>query len=105
MAILWFQIFACSARLARFDVASVRPKSANVAAIVFSSDTTGKPKGIMNSQKRLLEAAKGYNIPKAFHWIDATTAGPTGKPFRRALREYRQEFASFRRSRDDVDLL
>jgi non-ribosomal peptide synthetase component E (peptide arylation enzyme) len=28
----------------------------------------------------------GYNIPKAFHWIDAMPTGPTRKLFRRALR-------------------
>jgi acyl-coenzyme A synthetase/AMP-(fatty) acid ligase len=44
---------------ARFDVAAARPKPDDVAAIVFSSGTTGKPKGIMHTQKTMLEAAKG----------------------------------------------
>ena len=39
-----------------------RPKPSDVAAIVFSSGTTGKPKGIMHSQKTLLEAAKGGQV-------------------------------------------
>ena len=46
----------------RFDVAANRPKPSDVAAIVFSSGTTGKPKGIMHSQKTLLEAAKGGQV-------------------------------------------
>jgi len=47
---------------APFDVAANRPKASDVAAIVFSSGTTGKPKGIMHSQKTLLEAAKGGQV-------------------------------------------
>ena len=47
---------------ARFDVAANRPKPADIAAIVFSSGTTGKPKGIMHSQKTMLEAAKGGQV-------------------------------------------
>jgi len=45
-----------------FDVAANRPKPADIAAIVFSSGTTGRPKGIMHSQKTLLEAAKGGQV-------------------------------------------
>jgi acyl-coenzyme A synthetase/AMP-(fatty) acid ligase len=45
-----------------FDVAAQRPKPADIAAIVFSSGTTGKPKGIMHTQKTLLEAAKGGQV-------------------------------------------
>lgn len=45
-----------------FDIAANRPKPADIAAIVFSSGTTGKPKGIMHSQKTLLEAAKGGQV-------------------------------------------
>jgi acyl-coenzyme A synthetase/AMP-(fatty) acid ligase len=47
---------------ASFDVAAHRPKPADIAAIVLSSGTTGKPKGIMHSQKTLLEAAKGGQV-------------------------------------------
>jgi acyl-coenzyme A synthetase/AMP-(fatty) acid ligase len=47
---------------ARFDVAAARPKPDDVAAIVFSSGTTGKPKGIMHTQKTMLEAAKGGQV-------------------------------------------
>ena len=47
---------------ARFDVTANAPKAADVAAIVFSSGTTGKPKGIMHTQKTLLEAAKGGQV-------------------------------------------
>ena len=50
------------ATAAPFDIAAVRPKPSDVAAIVFSSGTTGKPKGIMHSQKTLLEAAKGGQV-------------------------------------------
>ena len=38
------------------------PRPADIAAIVFSSGTTGKPKGIMHTQKTLLEAAKGGQV-------------------------------------------
>jgi len=47
---------------ASFDVLAHRPKPDALAAIVFSSGTTGKPKGIMHSQKTLLEAAKGGQV-------------------------------------------
>jgi acyl-CoA synthetase (AMP-forming)/AMP-acid ligase II len=50
------------ATAAPFDVSSSRPKPADLAAIVFSSGTTGRPKGIMHSQKTLLEAAKGGQV-------------------------------------------
>ena len=50
------------ARGARFDGAAARPKPDDVAAIVFSSGTTGKPKGIMHTQKTMLEAAKGGQV-------------------------------------------
>src|SRR5450432_1231487 len=50
------------ATAAPFDVAASRPKPADIAAIVFSSGTTGKPKGIMHTQKTLLEAAKGGQV-------------------------------------------
>jgi acyl-coenzyme A synthetase/AMP-(fatty) acid ligase len=50
------------ARGERFDVAAHRPEPADIAAIVFSSGTTGKPKGIMHTQKTLLEAAKGGQV-------------------------------------------
>jgi acyl-coenzyme A synthetase/AMP-(fatty) acid ligase len=46
----------------RFDVSAHRPKPAYIAAIVFSSGTTGRPKGIMHTQKTLLEAAKGGQV-------------------------------------------
>ena len=46
----------------RFDVAAHRPEPDDIAAIVFSSGTTGKPKGIMHTQKTLLEAAKGGQV-------------------------------------------
>ncbi len=45
-----------------FDVAAHRPQPADIAAIVFSSGTTGKPKGIVHTQKTLLEAAKGGQV-------------------------------------------
>lgn len=45
-----------------FDIVSNRPKAADIAAIVFSSGTTGRPKGIMHTQKTLLEAAKGGQV-------------------------------------------
>jgi acyl-coenzyme A synthetase/AMP-(fatty) acid ligase len=50
------------ATAAPFDVAANRPKPSDVAAIVFSSGTTGRPKGIVHSQKTLLEAAKGGQV-------------------------------------------
>ncbi len=50
------------ATVAPFDVASNRPKPADIAAIVFSSGTTGRPKGIMHTQKTMLEAAKGGQV-------------------------------------------
>jgi acyl-coenzyme A synthetase/AMP-(fatty) acid ligase len=50
------------ATAALFDVAANRPQSNDVAAIVFSSGTTGRPKGIVHSQKTLLEAAKGGQV-------------------------------------------
>jgi acyl-coenzyme A synthetase/AMP-(fatty) acid ligase len=50
------------ATAAPFDVAANRPKPADIAAIVFSSGTTGKPKGIMHTQKTMLEAAKGGQV-------------------------------------------
>jgi acyl-coenzyme A synthetase/AMP-(fatty) acid ligase len=50
------------ATIAPFDVASNRPRPADIAAIVFSSGTTGRPKGIMHTQKTLLEAAKGGQV-------------------------------------------
>ena len=50
------------ATAAPFDIAANRPKPADLAAIVFSSGTTGRPKGIMHSQKTLLEAAKGGQV-------------------------------------------
>jgi acyl-coenzyme A synthetase/AMP-(fatty) acid ligase len=46
----------------RFDIASNRPKPSDIAAIVFSSGTTGRPKGIMHTQKTMLEAAKGGQV-------------------------------------------
>jgi acyl-CoA synthetase (AMP-forming)/AMP-acid ligase II len=45
-----------------FDVAAHRPGPADIAAIVFSSGTTGRPKGILHTQKTLLEAAKGGQV-------------------------------------------
>jgi acyl-coenzyme A synthetase/AMP-(fatty) acid ligase len=53
---------AVVARVKPFEVLAKRPKPADIAAIVFSSGTTGKPKGIMHSQKTLLEAAKGGQV-------------------------------------------
>jgi acyl-coenzyme A synthetase/AMP-(fatty) acid ligase len=50
------------ATAAPFDVAANSPNPADIAAIVFSSGTTGKPKGIMHTQKTLLEAAKGGQV-------------------------------------------
>ncbi|HEY4985519.1 MAG TPA: class I adenylate-forming enzyme family protein [Bradyrhizobium sp.] len=50
------------ARSASFDVLARRPRPDDLAAIVFSSGTTGRPKGIMHSQKTLLEAAKGGQV-------------------------------------------
>jgi acyl-coenzyme A synthetase/AMP-(fatty) acid ligase len=46
----------------RFDILANRPRPCDVAAIVFSSGTTGKPKGIMHTQKTMLEAAKGGQV-------------------------------------------
>ena len=42
--------------------AAHRPKSADLAAIAFSPGTTGRPKGIMHTQKTPLEAAKGGQV-------------------------------------------
>jgi acyl-coenzyme A synthetase/AMP-(fatty) acid ligase len=53
---------AIVAATAPLDVAAHRPKPEDIAAIVFSSGTTGKPKGITHSQKTLLEAAKGGQV-------------------------------------------
>ena len=50
------------ATAAPFDVMANRPKPEDISAIVFSSGTTGKPKGIMHTQKTLLEAAKGGQV-------------------------------------------
>jgi acyl-coenzyme A synthetase/AMP-(fatty) acid ligase len=50
------------ASMAPFDIAASRPQPADLAAIVFSSGTTGKPKGIMHTQKTMLEAAKGGQV-------------------------------------------
>ena len=50
------------ATAAPFDVAATRPNPSDVATIVFSSGTTGRPKGIVHSQKTLLEAAKGGQV-------------------------------------------
>jgi acyl-coenzyme A synthetase/AMP-(fatty) acid ligase len=50
------------ATAALFDVAAHRPQPADLAAIVLSSGTTGRPKGIMHTQKTLLEAAKGGQV-------------------------------------------
>ena len=50
------------ARGSHYDVAANRPKPADIGAIVFSSGTTGTPKGIMHSQKTMLEAAKGGQV-------------------------------------------
>ncbi|GIQ78262.1 long-chain-fatty-acid--CoA ligase [Bradyrhizobium sp. RD5-C2] len=41
-----------------FDVAAARPKPDDVAAIVLSSGSTGSPKGVMHTQKTLLEGSK-----------------------------------------------
>ncbi|NVN85618.1 MAG: long-chain fatty acid--CoA ligase [Rhodopseudomonas sp.] len=46
----------------RFDLVARRTRPADIAAIVMSSGTTGKPKGIMHTQKSLLEAAKGGQV-------------------------------------------
>jgi acyl-CoA synthetase (AMP-forming)/AMP-acid ligase II len=46
----------------RFDVATQRPQPSELATIVMSSGTTGQPKGIMHTQKSLLEAAKGGQL-------------------------------------------
>jgi acyl-CoA synthetase (AMP-forming)/AMP-acid ligase II len=51
-----------TATSALFDVMASRPKPDALAAIVFSSGTTGQPKGIMHSQTTLLEAAKGGQV-------------------------------------------
>lgn len=45
-----------------FDVLAQRPRRTDVAAVVMSSGTTGRPKGIMHTQKTLLEAAKGGQV-------------------------------------------
>ncbi|SHI12172.1 class I adenylate-forming enzyme family protein [Bradyrhizobium erythrophlei] len=50
------------AAAAPFNIAASSPTPADLAAIVLSSGTTGKPKGIMHSQKTLLEAAKGGQV-------------------------------------------
>ena len=47
---------------APFDVTAQRPRRTDIAAIVMSSGTTGKPKGIIHTQKSLLEAAKGGQV-------------------------------------------
>ncbi len=44
---------------AAFDVMSHRPAPSDIAAIILSSGTTGEPKGIVHTQRTLLEAAKG----------------------------------------------
>lgn len=49
-------------RSARYDVLAAPPQPSDIAAIVLSSGTTGKPKGIMHSQRTLLEAAKGGQV-------------------------------------------
>jgi acyl-coenzyme A synthetase/AMP-(fatty) acid ligase len=46
----------------RFDIGAQSSKPSDVAAIVMSSGTTGRPKGIMHTQKSLLEAAKGGQV-------------------------------------------
>jgi acyl-CoA synthetase (AMP-forming)/AMP-acid ligase II len=46
----------------RFDLGTQSLKPSDVAAIVMSSGTTGRPKGIMHTQKSLLEAAKGGQV-------------------------------------------
>jgi acyl-CoA synthetase (AMP-forming)/AMP-acid ligase II len=46
----------------RFDLAAQRLAPSDIATIVMSSGTTGRPKGIMHTQKSLLEAAKGGQV-------------------------------------------
>ncbi|RJF76085.1 class I adenylate-forming enzyme family protein [Rhodopseudomonas palustris] len=53
---------AAVAEAARYDVLAAPPQPSDIAAIVLSSGTTGRPKGIMHSQKTLLEAAKGGQV-------------------------------------------
>lgn len=45
-----------------FDVVARRPKPSAKAAIILSSGTTGRPKGIVHSQATLLETAKGGQL-------------------------------------------
>ncbi len=47
---------------AAFDVTSHRPAPSDIAAIILSSGTTGEPKGIVHTQRTLLEAAKAQSI-------------------------------------------
>jgi non-ribosomal peptide synthetase component E (peptide arylation enzyme) len=48
----------------------------------------------------------GFKIPKAFHRLDALPTGPTGKLFRRALRQVgRDGHLSSDDRPDDTDLL
>lgn len=42
-----------------FDAAAHRPAPTATAAIILSSGTTGRPKGVIHTQRSLLEAAKG----------------------------------------------
>lgn len=45
-----------------FDVVGHRPKPAAVAAVILSSGTTGRPKGVVHTQASLLETAKGGQL-------------------------------------------
>jgi acyl-CoA synthetase (AMP-forming)/AMP-acid ligase II len=53
---------AIVARGERYDVLAQPPKPSDLGAIVLSSGTTGRPKGIMHTQKTLLETAKGGQV-------------------------------------------
>jgi acyl-CoA synthetase (AMP-forming)/AMP-acid ligase II len=53
---------AIVAREGRYELLAQPPQPSDIAAIVQSSGTTGKPKGIVHSQKTLLEAAKGGQV-------------------------------------------
>jgi acyl-CoA synthetase (AMP-forming)/AMP-acid ligase II len=59
--------------LAPFDIGPNRPKPDDVAAIVLSSGTTGNPKGVMHTQKIMLEGSKGGQVTLGPVTMDSST--------------------------------